>query len=264
MSKTRRATDYNDQPGRVTRITKWWLAPENVTRKSKQRWGLFLVILLGAFIAMIVLKSTTSDSDSQPSSSAAPVVEPAIKSQCPEAEAVTVPPELLINTAYETQWVRDGDMQRPVSPSAGPEVKAPVPQCFSRTPEGALYSAASFASGILTAIAAGDQKPFFQQRASHTGNYSVLIADLPDSTPTKNRPTVKFSGYRWNSYTPDLASVEIRYTLVTGPRAGDNTAITYTMTWERNDWVLVVPGKNDIVTAPVDATRTYIPWGGTA
>lgn len=263
MSKRRlRTTDYNEDPGRIARTTSWWFAPKSVSRKSKQNWGLFLLILVGALVAMLIINLTSSDPVNQTPTAAAPTAAPTVKSNCPEAPAVDVPPEILIGTAYQSTWVRDGDMQRPTSETAGPGKANPYPSCFSRTPEGALYSAASFASGVISATAAGDEKPFFVSRSSHSGNYTVLIADLPDAGPTQNRPTVKFSGYRWNSYTPDLASVEIRYTLITGPRAGSNTAITYTMAWESNDWLLVIPGKNDTAAAPVDSTRTYIPWGG--
>jgi hypothetical protein len=266
MGKTRlRATDYNEIPG--GRVVRWWFAPTNVTRKSKQAWGTVLVLFGAALIAMLVISLIRPDPEAAPaaaSATAVPTAEQAVKSSCPAADPVQVPPEILIDTVYQTQWVRDGDMLRPYTESAGPGTKKPFPACFTRSPEGALYAAASFASGVLTATAAGDEKPFFQARASHTGNYDILIADLPDAGPAQNRPTVRFSGYRWNGYTPDLASVEIRYTLVTGPRAGTNTAITYTMTWENNDWLLVVPGKTDTVASPVDSVRTYIPWGGTS
>lgn len=264
MSKRVRTTDYNSAPapGRVSRITGWWFAPRDVTARSKKVSATFLLLVLATVLYFAVSSAfSTSSADTHTQPVAAPT-EAAQKTVCPTAKAENVPPEVLINTAYSTTWVRDGDMVRPSSETAGPGTVNPYPSCFSRTPEGALYAAASFASGILTATAAGDQKPFFQNRASHTGNYSILIADLPDAGPAKNRPTVRFSGYRWNGYTPDLASIEIRYTLVTGPRAGSNTAIAYNMAWERNDWLLVIPGKTDTAAAPVDTTRTYIPWGG--
>lgn len=266
MSKTRlKATDYNEIPG--GRVVRWWLAPTNVSRKSKQAWGTVLGLFAAALITMALISFLRPDSSPDSAATAvseavAPTQEQAVKSSCPAADPVQVPPEILINTEYVTQWVRDGDMLRPHTESAGPGTASPYPACFTRSPEGALYAAASFATGVLTATAAGNEKDFFQARASHTGNYDILIADLPDAGPSQNRPTVRFSGYRWNGYTPDLASVELRYTLVTGPRAGSNTALTYTLTWENNDWLLVVPGKTDIVTAPVDSVRTYIPWGG--
>jgi hypothetical protein len=111
-------------------------------------------------------------------------------------------------------------------------------------------------------MASGDQKAFYTARTSHSGNYSILMADLPTEPQVLNRPTVVFSGYRWNSYTPDTASIEIQYRLLTGPRSGSFTAITYTLAWENNDWLLVVPGKSDSVTVSADSQHTYIPWGG--
>jgi len=261
----RQPTDYNEpRPGRIARTAKWWYAPENVTSKGRKVSRMFLTIIgmiLVAALAVVWFKPETASTDSV--ALPAPVLPILVTSDCAPADAVSFTPEQVISTAYDTLWVRDGDMSRPTSPAGGPFAGDPYPRCFARTPEGALYSAASFATGVLVATASGDLKPFFEVRASHTGNYTALVSSIADAQPTESRSQVSITGYRWNSYNPDQASLEIRYSLLTGDSAGVNTATVYNLTWENNDWLLVVPGKHDTVQVPVDENRPYIPWGGT-
>lgn len=261
----RQPTDYNEpRAGRIARTAKWWYAPENVSTKGRKVSRVFLGIIglvLASALAVVWISPGRSATDT--AAPVAPVPPILVTSHCAEAAPVQFTPEQVISTAYDTLWVRDGDMSRPTSPAGGPFDGDPYPRCFARTPEGALYSAASFATGVLAATASGDLKPFFEVRASHTGNYTALVSSIADAQPTPSRSQVTITGYRWNSYSPDQVSLEIRYSLLTGDSAGVNTATVYNLTWENNDWLLVVPGKHDTVQVPVDETRTYIPWGGT-
>lgn len=273
MGKGRRVTDYNAvaQNNRATRTARWWLAPQGVSQKSKVISAIFIGVLLIALLAMYFFSPSAPEPTAvpvaaKPSTSAAPGTstspEAAAPSLCKEQKAEEVTPEEVVNATYETVWVRDGDMVRPTSATAGPDLETPYPACFSRTPEGALYATASFATGILTATAAGQATDFITARASHTGNYDAFLMEAVGVT-VENRPTVRISGYRWNSYSASLASIEVQYTLVTGPDAGRNTALTYTVSWEDNDWRMVIPSKSDqVVNNSTD--RTYIPWGGAA
>lgn len=262
----RQPTDYNEpRPGRIVRTAKWWYAPENVTTRGRKVSRTFLGIVglvLASGIAVLWINPGSSNTSSQviPAPTVPPIL---VTSGCATSDPVEFTPEQVISTSYDTLWVRDGDMSRPTSPAGGPFAGDPYPRCFARTPEGALYSAASFATGVLAATASGDLKPFFEVRASHTGNYTELISSIADAAPTPSRSQVSITGYRWNSYSPDQVSLEIRYTMLTGPSAGVNTATVYNLTWENNDWLLVVPGKHDTVQVPIDETRKYIPWGGT-
>jgi hypothetical protein len=272
VAKQRAVRDYNES-GRAVRTAKWWFAPENVTPKSKKRWGLYLLgvgaVAAGALLVSFIHPSGQGQGQGQEQVTAQlvspPAPTPVLEPVCPAQDPVPVPPETLVLTTFDSVWVRDGGMSRPTSTTGGPFQGAPFPSCFSRTPEGALYSAANFATGVLAATDAGDEKPFFASRASHSGNYNVLIADLPGegAGTVTNRPISSISGYRWNSYSPDTASVEIRYSLLTGASSGEQTAITYNLTWENNDWLLVVPGKSDQMSVLVDENRSYIPWGTT-
>lgn len=265
---SRPPTDYNQpRPGRIARTAKWWYAPdpERITEKSRKTSKTFLGILVIALVAgLVVILVRPSAEESSPAAAIAPSVPPIlVTSDCAPAEAVDLLPEQVVSAAFEPLWVRDGTMARPTSTTGGPFSGDPFPKCFARTPEGALYAATSFATGVLSATDSGDLKNFFEVRASHTGNYTVMIANLPTLVPDTERVQVAITGYRWNNYTPDRVSLEIRFTSNTGESAGRNAATVYTLTWENNDWLIVVPGAPDIVQVPVDDGRTYIPWGGT-
>jgi len=269
MGKGRlRTTDYNTET-RLLRTTKWWLAPEGVSRKSRAISGIFLATILAAALLVGIMRWFADDTAPEPTSAAAQQAQeqaqeavPAVEPVCPEAAPEVLLPEQIMDFPLTPTWVRDGDMLRPVSATGGPGLETPFPQCFSRNPEGALYAASNFATGAISSTATGDHKEFYSLRLSHTGSYNALISSLADATPAENRPTVSISGYRWNSYSPTLVSLELRFTLMSGPRAGTASAIPYTLSWENNDWLIVPPNPSDNLTA--DPNRPYIPWGGTA
>ena len=257
--------DYNKtRPGRVSRTVRWMYAPENVTPKARKGaavyLGLVALVLASAWVVTLFWpEGTTQTQTAVP----APVTgTPQMISTCAPVDPVEFLPEQVVTQTLDPVWVRDGSMSRPVSPSGGPFVGDPFPRCFARTPEGALYAAASFATGVITATDSGDLKSFFETRASHTGNYTAMISRLPTIVPDTERTQVIITGYRWNNYTPDQVSLEIKFTSTTGETAGESIANVYTLTWENNDWLQVVPGPADIVQVPVDETK-YIAWGGT-
>lgn len=256
----RRVTDYNAAaaPGRLARAGSWWMG-------STKTWAVSVGFMVVTAIGVILMLVLPNDSDPGANAgtgqqiapaSTAPVVEQV--SLCKSQKAVKVLPEELVLASYKTTWTRVGDLQEPSSKAAGPAKEVDGwPVCFSRTPEGAMYSAASFAANAVPAMEKGQLREFFTARTSHTGNFAVLMADLPAGSPPKARPTVTISGYLWNNYTPETASVQIRYRAVTG----QTTVTIYNLAWERNDWVLIVPGKSDIVGAD-PTNKSFTPWGG--
>lgn len=258
-------TDYNEpRPGRIVRTTKWWFAPQNVTpkaRKVSQKYLLILAVALAAALVLILFHPEDTVVQGQPAAAAPSVPPVLVTSECAAAEPVDYLPEQVIAASFDPLWVRDGNMSRPTSPAGGPFIGDPFPRCYARTPEGALYATAAFATGVISATEAGTVDQFFTYRSSHTGNYSAFMAELPNAGVVTGAPQLSISGFRWNNYTPELVSLELRYDLVTGPNTGKQVAVTYTVTWENNDWLQIVPGATDDVTVAVDSNRSYIPWG---
>lgn len=263
----RQPTDYNEpsRQGRFVRTAKWWYAPENVTPKAKKASWIYLSVL-GALLVTVLAATflwPTSSPQVQDQNAAVQAPPPILlTSDCAPAEAVEFLPEQVITESPEPLWILDGTMSRPTSTTGGPFSGDPFPRCFARTPEGALYAATSFATGVLSATDSGDLKAFFEVRASHAGNYNTMIATLPEVIPDADRSQTSITGYRWNSFTPDQASLELQFTATTGAAAGASVANVYTLTWENNDWLLVVPGRADVTQVPID-NKTYISWGTT-
>ncbi len=232
---------------------------------SQKAW-LFSAILVGIVVAAFAFSrflpaEETVAVQQDPTNISVAVKPPEVK--CAAAPAVELSPEQVVLTSFETSWVRSGDMASPYSAAGGPLLRQPYAECFSRTPEGALYAAANFATEGIVAQADGVFREFLMARASHSGNFNYLIADLANAIPVANRPTIAITGYQWNSYSPDTASVQIKYSLATGSRAGQDVSTVYNLTWENNDWLLIVPGRNDNVSTD-PTNKTYTPWGGSS
>jgi hypothetical protein len=261
----RQGTDYNVAPdaatasasGGIGRAWRWWMG----SPVTKAFSTVFMVVMVGGVLVMLVWPKPDPISGASTPPAAAPsttpvTTAPAEKPVCKPQEAKAYLPEEVILAKYTATWTRVGDMSEPSSHEGGPGIRKPYPQCFTRTPEGALYAATSFVAQASVANAQGEQKEFFTARASHTGNYTMLIADLPAASPPQNRPTITISGYLWNSYTPDQASLQLRF------RTVDSKSLSrvYNLAWERNDWLLIVPGPGDKVSTD-PTNKSFTPWG---
>lgn len=261
----RQGTDYNvapsavTDPGRVGRAWRWWMG----STATKTFSTIFIVVMVGGVLTMLVWPKpdpVASGPAATPTSTAPAAVtaapDPEQEPVCKAQPAEQLLPEEVVLAEFNPVWSRVGDMSEPSSKTGGPGIREPFPQCYTRTPEGALYAATSFVAQASVANAQGEQKEFFTLRASHTGNYTMLIADLPAAQPPQNRPTITVSGYLWNSYTPDQASLQLRFRTV----EGESLSRVYNLTWERNDWLLVVPGPGDQVSTD-PTNKSFTPWG---
>lgn len=260
------------EPGKVRRFGSWWGS------SPKVMW--FCSIFILAIFAGLILKAvwptpTLNGSDAAPDpsveaaapapssqSDAAPPAAPAPTSVCAPADPVQVPPELVIGSTYDTNWTAVGYLAAPSSVTGGPAITDGIRQCFTRTPEGALYSAASFAAQMVGAATNTERLALADARASHAGSYAQYSAGLAADTTQNAQPLLRFAGYRWVSYTPDAASMEIRFTVLSGDQVGKPVTTVFSLTWEGNDWRLIVPGIGDDVHPADAALRTFTPWGG--
>lgn len=152
-----------------------------------------------------------------------PPVSAVVPGACPAQAAEAVNPEQLVLTPYVTSWAPSGPVLLPSSPTGGP---VEALRCFTRTPEGALYA-------IATTIA--------------------MNGDMGGK---------RFSGYRWNNYTPDLAEVSVGMVWTSGPQSGTGTPMPWTALWVDNDWQVLPPTKATLVAETENNLRTLTPWGG--
>lgn len=256
-------------PGRIRRFSTWFM-----TARSTKIASLTLLVVLVSCGAYVLLFPDSPDPEPAPSSAGpqAPAVQvdpnigmigvtPAA-AQCPAADAKQVAPETLVLTSYDTKWVGVHGILLPQSKGAGPRVPDPVRACFSRSPEGALYSAASFyLQGAATATAQ-DRITLVQARASRTEAYGqVMTQALNDPTvanPDPSAPRLRLSGYIWSGYTPDVAQVDLQFT----DPAGTAYVVTARMTWEANDWLVVLSTQgSDRFRRLSNSTVVFTPWG---
>ena len=182
---------------------------------------------------------------------------------CPEQERREVAPETVVLTLFDTQWRPTGSALLPTTDAAGPSKPGPAPACYSRTPEGALYSAAAFYTLAEDTIGPADAVALVEARVSRSGAYDEAISELQsdDRIADSHVPAHRIIGYRWMGYTPDLAQVEFQYLWTAGPRADTTFTITSQVVWEANDWLIVAPNKNSQLHIPPSTGVVYTPWG---
>jgi hypothetical protein len=125
-------------------------------------------------------------------------------------------------------------MSAPSSPAAGPNQAR---RCFARTPEGALYAA-------VTRLA---------EEAASTG--------LVQEAAAQGVTDIRFSGYRWQSYTPDKAIVVVRLAASNGVDTHQAGRVL-DVTWANNDWQVAPDDTAAAASAAADPKRIYTPWGG--
>ncbi|HEX6681300.1 MAG TPA: hypothetical protein VF062_00780 [Candidatus Limnocylindrales bacterium] len=264
------------QPGRLRRAGQWYMASTGTLVASAT---LLCIILAGGIYLVLVPAPTVSD---QPSRSAArpavtvasgapeqvapalPAADPAA-SLCPKQRRVDMSPETVVLAMYDTQWEQSGGALVPRSDGGGPATTTAPRSCFTRTPEGALYSLATFFTQSTMATDAAARITLTQARASRTGAYQQLMDALQvDPNIAANvgaQPELRITGYRWIGYTPDTAHLELRYQAMTGAQAGVPIAMILEATWESNDWLIVVPSPNAVLHQPGSAQTTFTPWG---
>jgi hypothetical protein len=174
---------------------------------------------------------------------------------------VDVPPETLVLATFDTTWSPVGQSQAPSSPAAGPLIAAPFASCFARTPEGSLYAIASFVAEASEAPQNAERLALVQARVSRAGNYDKLVESLSRPGETTGQPLSKVSGYRWVQWSPEVAVVELQFTVLTGDLAGKQTSTVFQAVWQDNDWLIVVPNEGDQIHQAGTNLRTFTTWG---
>jgi hypothetical protein len=198
---------------------------------AKMASWVFLLSVAAAGVWLVVFppESAPAEATGTPTMAAAPTpaappTVAATPTACAPQAAVEVTPEQVVLTSYDTTWYRMGTVLAPSSATGGPLAGDPASNCFARTPEGALYAIATR-----------------QVREANAAGVSGW----------------RFTGYRWNQFTPELATVTIAVGATTG---GGEAARAYTALWQNNDWQVVAPTEEN--NEPIDSLRTFTPWGG--
>ncbi|MGO9955976.1 MAG: hypothetical protein ACLP50_08335 [Solirubrobacteraceae bacterium] len=138
-------------------------------------------------------------------------------------------------------------MQVPQAPSVyGPEHTNGIwNTCFARSPSGALLAALNF-YGEGTA-------------ASEGALFEHLAVDYPAAAaagPTLDaHGPVQFAGYRYGSYTPSRAVIQVALQ----GQYGRIVAVVTQMVWSGSDWRFTTPTANASMAVIPDLSG-YVPW----
>lgn len=276
MLQRKRAEDRQPgQPGRIRRAGRWYMQSTGTLVAS----GLLLLVLAaGAVYLAVVPPATPSAASGRPTAapagdSAGPAAQDGPDALapgpglglCPAQDPVAVAPESVVLAMYDTHWDQLNGALVPSSQTGGPINTGAPRTCFARTPEGALYSLASFFIEVDAAPDTAARVDLIQARASRGGAYQQLMDQLQTApsiadTPA-GQPLVRLTGYRWLGYTPDTAQLELQYQRLSGPQANTPVRTTVQAAWESNDWLVVVPTQDTVLHQPGSEQTTYTPWG---
>jgi hypothetical protein len=179
--------------------------------------------------------------------------------------AVAVPDAAVPDAAVPTTapadvtWELFRGVALPTSPTHGPtRIDGPVHSGYARTPTGALLADAQIT--MRRVISEGDswRQVTESQVVPGPGRdaYVNLRSRVSDEIPTEG--LTQFVGFRFVTYTPDLAVVS----LATRGSSGAIQVATDTLRWVDGDWRLEVPASGLQQPQVVQSLAGYVPWSG--
>lgn len=222
--------------------------------------GMFLLALLLAGIVFLVVKgggssTRTHHAQSAHGGSPAPATTPARTATTTAAGAggcslpagsQTVPSA---SPPAGTQWAQVGSMEAPQAPSTlGPgRTQGVWNTCFAHSPSGALLAAFNFWAED-TAAASGE---VYRRMSVNAPNAAYAThTQLDDGGP------VQFAGYKYDSYTPTTAMLDI---VIQGPE-GKLGSVETTMLWTNDDWRYDFPPQGKPAFEVISDLTGYVPW----
>ena len=176
----------------------------------------------------------------------------------PSAEAVPAP---LTTAPAGVTWEDFQGVSLPTSRTDGPSrIDGPVHAGYSRTPTGALLAAAQIRVRALATPGVPDLlRVVDEQFAPGPGKaaYRELISTVTDTSPPTGGYT-QYVGFRYLSYTPDLAVISL------AARGGSGVlrASTATVRWLDGDWRLEKAADGQEPGQVLQDTAGYVPWSG--
>lgn len=214
--------------------------------------GMFLLALLLAGIALVILKSgsstpraqvtvgrTTTSSAASASASSTACTLPAGSQSVP----YNSPPA-------GTQWGTVGSMSVPqASGTLGPQHTSGVwNTCFAHSPTGALLAAMNFwAESTHGAADAGET---YQHLAVNVPRGALSATDHLDDTGP-----FQYDGYKYDSYTSSEARISL---VMRGP--GKLIAVVTPMSWNGSDWRYLFPSGGVPPFEAIPDLTGYVPW----
>ena len=169
----------------------------------------------------------------------------------------------LTTVPADLSWVVSGGELTPTSPTAGPmSSDGVVARCFAHDAEGALIASVRIQQQIAEAtsstwpIAAEGLAP-----GPDTDALSAQIATVlaqPPAPADTNTPFAAVAGFKFLSYSPTTAVIELVYRTT----SGGLYAASQTMQWVGGDWRIAPLGPSELSSPQTQVTSLlgYVEW----
>jgi hypothetical protein len=185
-------------------------------------------------------------------------------------------PSPLQGEQAEIRWIDYSGMHLPISAVDGPlDIRDGLARRFTRSPQGALLAAVHIT--VRSAAQWGPKvfEPTITQQVMGPGQATLLAVcrdfyerkrvemGLDEGAPL-GRGYAVIEAYRWQEYSPDLASVDI---VSAGPGRHGMTARASTrvqVRWHEDDWRVLAPPEGDWGNSatPLASAADYTPFQG--
>jgi hypothetical protein len=218
----------------------------------------FIALLLAGILVVLMPASWFN---SPPSANNAVVGGQAVPATDYPAKCAEQAPTETGNGILVPEWTLIGTTPVPQSATGGPLLRDTPRQCFLHNTEGAVYSVVSFTAEMASTSDNNLRRQITMDRYSHVGRYDALLEQAGKPyTPTPIN--YEFVGYRVTNAAGDLVQFDLAFRAINGTNAGIVAAASYTVVWERNDWLIVPPTspKGFPVQSLTDFTG-FTPWG---
>jgi hypothetical protein len=163
----------------------------------------------------------------------------------------------------DLSWVVSNGELTPTSPTAGPMTNdGGVARCFAHDAEGALIASVRIAQQIAEAtsstwpMAAEGLAPGPDSDALRAQMVTLLVQ--PPAPADTNTPFAAVAGFKFLSYSPTTAVIELVYRTT----SGGLYAASQTMQWAGGDWRIAPLGPSELSSPQTSVTSLlgYVQW----
>lgn len=208
------------------------------------RWLLIVGIILGLLVLLTTpfwLFNGDDDRESEPSPQASASAAPAA-SMCGLKDG----DQSIPTTPPAAKWVLVDRTAIPTNRDFGPgKIRQGVPECFARSPIGAVFAAMSVFAAARNDGASADRLS------------DRLVRPEQRSGKDQDGVVVQFAGFRVDHYDPKSATVTLAVRVTTGPKAGGLASATIDMSWARGDW-----RTGRLNPGGLSSTAGFVEWSG--
>ncbi|MGI8682382.1 MAG: hypothetical protein ACR2JO_09725 [Mycobacteriales bacterium] len=217
-----------------------------------------LIVLAAAVVIWFTRGGSPPAAAPKPSAAASPTTAASSPAATPAAPDATVPN----SPPPGITWGLFQGVALPSSHSSGPtRVSGPVYAGYAHTPTGALLAAAQISSRYL--ISPGQDWRQVEERQVVPGpgrDVYVQKRAKVDSTSVPPGTYGQFAGFRFVTYSPDVAVVQF----VSRFSSGNLQVATDTVRWLDGDWKLQLQpdGSATPTVQSVSTLAGFVPWSG--